>query len=74
MALVVIAQNVRGQYFSSLGTAGIGPDTIDERARPLLHTNNKTLSLRHHEILQYISNLLELKHDFSIYTFHVIST
>ncbi|CAG4950030.1 unnamed protein product [Colias eurytheme] len=30
----VIAQNIRGQYFSSLGTAGIGPDTIDERARP----------------------------------------
>lgn len=25
----------RGQYFSSLGTAGIGPDTGDERARPV---------------------------------------
>lgn len=37
VAVVVIAQNVRGQYFSSLGTAGIGPDTIDERTRPLAH-------------------------------------
>lgn len=25
----------RGQFFSSLGTIGIGPDTGDERARPL---------------------------------------
>ncbi|CAH2039533.1 unnamed protein product, partial [Iphiclides podalirius] len=33
--VAVIAQNIRGQYFSSLGTAGIGPDTIDECARPL---------------------------------------
>lgn len=33
--VAVIARNIRGQYFSSLGTAGIGPDTIDECARPL---------------------------------------
>lgn len=50
--LLVIARNIRGQYFSSLGTAGIGPDTIDERARPLVMYSRDNLQSN-------ISHLLE---------------
>lgn len=64
-ALLVIARNIRGQYFSSLGTAGIGPDTIDERARPLVMYSRDNLQSN-------ISHLLEClcRHPLSRYAIY----